>query len=574
MKRIRFLSAFVAASFLLICLVLVYLQIVRFSEYQRLSQANRVRLLPQPASRGLILDRNGNLLAGNAPSYNLLLVPEEMRAESQISLLSEVIAIPEEQIKAQIKSKNIVPFTPLLLKEGISPEEAILLGQLKYDLPGVDVQIIPKRQYPLGDIACHLLGYIGKIDAWRLERFKNYGYKSRDLVGYGGVEETYDYILRPEEGGMQIEVDSRGRLFRILGLKSSRRGANIHLTIDIRVQRIIQEHLQGLTGSIVVLDADNAEVIALASSPTFDPNIFGGQPSASVQALLTDSGAPLFNRAVSASFPAGSVFKVVLAAAGLEHNKIDSKSAIFCPGYAQIAGRRFSCWTSHGQQDLVEALANSCNVFFYNLGLRLGPQLITRFAAKFGFSQRSGIDLSAESAGNLPYSLWERITRKRQWFPGDTANLSIGQGEVLVTPLQVARMMAAVANGGRLIQPTLLKSAIDPARDLELTPPPPKVVNLSLKEENLLLIRQGLAKAVSSPTGTAHPLADVGIPVAGKTGTAQVASAQSHAWFVGYFPVDRPRFVLCVFLEHGGKGHNSCLVARSIIKQMLTEGLL
>jgi penicillin-binding protein 2 len=238
----------------------------------------------------------------------------------------------------------------------------------------------------------------------------------------------------------------------------------------------------------------------------------------------------------------------------------------------QIGDRKFSCWSSHGQENIFGALAHSCNIFFYNLGLRLGPQLITKYAQKFGFGQRTGIDLNGESTGYLPYSLWERIKRQKTWFSGDTANLSIGQGEVLVTPLQVARMMAAVANGGKLIQPMLLESIKDEGKILE--PQPAQIIDLALSEENLRIIREGLARAVSDSQGTAHVLADVGISIAGKTGTAQAGSGRAHGWFAGYFPADKPKFVICVFLEHSGTGLRSCLLAKKIIKRMLAEGLL
>jgi len=421
-------------------------------------------------------------------------------------------------------------------------------------------------------LASHILGYLSQIDAWRLERLKEYGYKIQDLVGYNGIEEIYDYILRPRDGGMQIEVDSKGRLSRILGFKDSQRGKDIALTVDLRLQEIIHNNMKGNTGCAIVLNPINGDVLALASFPDFNPQIFQEDFSAQLNSLLNDPDAPLINRAINSSYPPGSVFKIVVAAAGLERKKIDSQSKFFCSGNIQIGNRQFSCWGTHREENIVDALSHSCNVFFYNLGLRLGPQLINEYALKFGFNQQTGIDLTGESLGFLPYSLWQRIKRHQKWFAGDTANMSIGQGEILVTPLQIARMMAAIANGGKLIKPRLLKSIKDGSLIINSTSG--QAVNLPISKETLQIIRKGLVGAVNEQGGTADILANLGISIAGKTGTAQVANAEAHGWFVGYFPVDKPRFVICVLLEHVGSGYRSCQLTKSIIEQMLAEGLL
>lgn len=573
MKRERFLHRFTVAGFLLLASSLIYLQMIQFSKYQQLSQANRIRILPQSASRGRILDRNGRVLADNSLSYNLLIMPQSTKVlEESICELSRNLSVSRDELETKFKKKNTVSFAPALLCEDISLDEAIAVGQLKYDLPGIIVQAVPKRSYPSGNVSSHLLGYIGQIDAWRLEKLKKYGYKIQDLVGYSGVEEVYDYVLRPIDGGMQIEVDSRGRLSRILGLKDAHKGKDIQLTIDLRIQKIVHSSLEGKTGCAIVIDPFNGEVLALASFPDFNPEIFQGASTDSINRLLNDPDAPLLNRAISGLYSPGSVFKVVVAAAGLEKKKVDSGTVFFCPGNLQIGLRTFSCWNSHGREDIFDALTHSCNVFFYNLGLRIGPQLINKYAKIFGFSQPSGIDLNGESAGNLAYSLWERIKRQRNWFAGDTANLSIGQGEILVTPLQVARMMAAIANGGKLIQPKLLKSIRDGNQSFES--PPTQVIDLQLTDETLRIIRKGLRGAVVDPAGTANVLSNTGISIAGKTGTAQVSSGQAHGWFAGYFPAEKPKFVICVLLEHAGHGYHSCLLAKRIIRQMLAEGLL
>ena len=555
------------------CLTLFYYQVIKFSKYQQLSQTNRIRILPQSASRGCILDRHGNLLAGSTLSHDLLIMPQEAGSPvDRISKLSQLLSIPEARLKSKYKKGYTAPFIPVLLCRDISLSQAVAVGQLKYDLPEVIIQARPKRIYPSGSVASHILGYLSYIDAWRLERLKEYGYKIQDLVGYSGIEEVYDYILRPREGGKQVEVDSKGRLFRVLGYRVPQKGRDIELTIDLRLQKIIHQNLKGHSGCVVVLNPVNGDILALVSYPDFDPQIFQEGTPSLLKSLLNDPDAPLFNRATNGLYPPGSVFKIVVAAAGLEKKKINSNTEFFCSGNMQIGNRLFSCWDWHGEQNLIAALAHSCNIFFYNLGLRLGPQLINEYALKFGLSQPAGIDLTSESTGSLPYSLWQRIKKTHRWYDGDTANISIGQGEITVTPLQITRMIAVLANDGKLIKPRLLKSIKQGNRIINL--PLKQASNVPISKETLRIIREGLFNAVDDSKGTARVLADLKISVAGKTGTAQVQEGRAHGWFAGYFPTDKPKFVICVFLEHVGTGYYCCQLTKRIIQQMLDEGLL
>lgn len=573
MRRLRIFYSLIIAGILFLCLALAYHQVIQFSKYQQLSQVNRIRILPQSASRGCILDRNGNILASNTLSYNLLIMPQDENFSIEhIYKLSQALSISEKKLKSNYNKGYKVPFVPVSLYKEISLAEAVAIGQLKYDFPEIIIQSVPKRKYPLGRVGCHILGYLGQIDTWRLEWLKEYGYKIQDLVGYNGIEEVYDYILRPRDGGRQVEVDSKGRVSRILGFKAASKGKDIQLNIDLRLQEIVHNSLKRHTGCIIVLNPAG-EILALENSPNYNPQVFQDGSPSSINLLLNDSDAPLFNRAINGLYPPGSIFKIVVAAAGLEKKKVDSHSQFFCLGSMQIGDRKFHCWESHREEDIVDALAHSCNVFFYNLGLRLGPQLINEYALQFGLNQQTGIDLSGESTGYLPYSFWQRIKKARRWFAGDTANLSIGQGEILVTPLQIARMMAALANDGKLVKPRLLRSVNESGQFLEV-PPSGQAANLPISKETLEIIRRGLIGAVNKPGGTADVLANLGISIAGKTGSAQVSSGQAHGWFAGYFPVNKPRFVICVFLEHIGSGYYCCLLTKNIIEQMLVEGLL
>ncbi len=570
MTRLQIFHRSIKVVFIFLCLALVYYQIIQSKRYQQLSQANRIRILPQPASRGFILDRNGRLLAGNTLSYNVLITPEGTSFPAdEITRLSSILSIPARQLKSKYNEGYTAPFVPIVLLRGISLSQAVTIGQFKYDLPGVSVQAEPKRIYPLGSLASHVLGYLNKIDAWRLEMLKEYGYKLQDLVGYSGVEEVYDYILHPRDGGMQVEVDNKGRLRRILGFKSPQGGRDIELTIDLEIQKIVYNNLNGHTGCVIILNPFNGDILALEAFPNFNPQVFQENRPSLINSLLNDPDSPLFNRAINGLYPPGSIFKIVVATAGLEKKKIHSQDRFFCRGDMQIGNRKFGCWKMHGWQDIISAIAESCNVFFYNLGLRLGPQSINEYALKLGFNQITGIDLNGESTGFIPYSLWERIKRRQRWFAGDTANMSIGQGEVLVTPIQVARMMAIFANGGILIKPRLLKSIRDGDRIIDF--PSKHGIKLQISKRTLNIIKEGLIAAVNESGGTAEILSDMRVSIAGKTGTAQVANARAHGWFVGYFPVEKPRFVICVFLEHVGSGYYCCRLAKNIIEQMLEK---
>jgi penicillin-binding protein 2 len=411
---------------------------------------------------------------------------------------------------------------------------------------------------------------LGEIDRWRLTKLEDYGYKTKDIVGFGGVEEKYDYYLRDEEGGVSFQVDYRGRLVRTLGFKPPVNGRDIQLTLDIRAQKIAEDAIGGRKGAVIIMNPYTGEVIALASSPGFNPEAFVGKDSALVLKLFNDPASPLVNRAISGLYPAGSIFKLAVAIAALESKKINQHSSFFCQGSLTVGRQNFKCWDTHGQQNIISAIARSCNVFFYKIGLLAGAQAIHDYALKLGFSHPTGFDLPYEKQGFIPSPLLRKINTLKNWFDGDTANLSIGQGEVLVTPLQVARMMAIFANGGYLVTPYITK-AID-GKDLSRYRKRPEKLNL--KPETINIIRRGLKGTVSGQGGTGGVLSSVGITVAGKTGTAQAPPNQSHAWFSGFFPFKEPKFVICVLLENGGPGYNSCLIAKKIIEEMLAQGLI
>jgi penicillin-binding protein 2 len=323
-------------------------------------------------------------------------------------------------------------------------------------------------------------------------------------------------------------------------------------------------------GGVILMDPESGEIIAMASSPDFDPTVFVSQERDAIDNLVTSMDAPMLNRSISGLYPPGSIFKVIVAAAALETGKINLSTSIFCPGEAYVGKQKFACWNTHNQQDIIEAIAHSCNVFFYKTGLLLGPQTIYDYALKFGLSKPTSVDLPYEVEGILPNPLWKKIYQFKNWYDGDTANYAIGQGDLLVTPLQMARMMAVFANSGKLVRPYIVKSV----EGKDISQYQRKIVKLPFKENTIKIIRQGLKSAVAYPKGTGNVLSGLEVSVAGKTGTAQASGGLSHAWFVGFFPFQEPKYVVLTFLEHGGPGYYACVLTRQIIEKMIQEGLI
>jgi penicillin-binding protein 2 len=569
--RLRVITWFVTGVFLFLVFGLLNLEVIHGRAYQELGNKNCIRLIAQDGSRGRIIDRQGRVIAGSRLSYDFMILPQgQEQQEKIISSASRILHKSVKDLNNAFKNNYISSSVPVTIARNISIKEAIALEELKVDLPAIIVQPNPVRHYPHGQLACHALGYVGEIDHWRLTKLADYGYKTKDIVGFGGVEEKYDYYLRQEEGGISFEVDHRGKFVRTLGFKPPLNGKDIQLTLDIKIQKIAEDYLSGRKGCVVIMDPYTGEIIALASSPGFNPTVFAEKNNPAISRLFNNSSSPLMNRAISGAYPPGSVFKMVVAAAALENKKISLHTSFTCRGSTLVGRREFKCWNTHGTQNLLQAIAHSCDIFFYKAGLLAGPQAIHDYALKFGFARNTSFELPYEAPGFIPSPIWRKINRFKNWFDGDTANLSIGQGDVLTTPLQVTRMTAAFANGGYLVRPYIVRT-ID-GRDISAGQRKPEKLNL--KKETVERIREGLEKVVSDAQGTANVLSGLPVSVAGKTGTAQAPPGQSHGWFAGFFPVKNPKYAICVFLERGAAGYVSCVVTKQIIQEMNNQGLL
>ncbi|MBU1726314.1 MAG: penicillin-binding protein 2 [Candidatus Omnitrophica bacterium] len=571
MTRIKITIVAIIILFLFLFAAVFNITVIESRKYRLLSQKNCIRLLPQMGSRGKILDREGNILATSKLSYDFMVLPQ---SQSQLQKIFDeagrVLSVNPKNLRDAYRKGFYASTVPVTIAKNVGPKRAIVLGELKQDYPGVIIQPNPVRDYPNGRTAAHALGYLNEIDRWRLTKLEDYGYKKRDIIGFGGIEEKYDYYLRQEEGGLSIEVDHVGRLVRVLGFKSPRNGKDIQLTLNLKIQKIVDDNLAGRKGCVIIMDPNSGEVLALASGPNFSPLDFSERNNAAINSYFNNRDSPMLNRAISGTYPPGSVFKPVVAAAALEDKKINLNTTFLCKGSTLVGRKQFNCWSVHNEQNLIEALQHSCNVFFYRTGLLIGPQSMHDYALKFGFSRPTGFELPYETSGYIPSPLLRRIHQFRKWYNGDTANLSIGQGDVLVTPLQIARMMAVFANNGYLVTPYIVK-AID-GRDISVYQR--RLMNIGVKKETLNAVKEGLKRVVSQTTGTGNVLSGLPVAVAGKTGTAQASGGNSHAWFAGYFPVKNPKYVVCVFIERGGPGYTSCVVARSIIEAMANQGLI
>jgi len=548
--RLRTLSLIITVLFALLLLAAFYVQVIKAPLYTELAQNNSIRIVPITAPRGDIYDRNSRLLVTSRTSFDCIVIPQEISEKERLfSSLSRIFNISKATLKRRFKGRYISPFTPIVIVEDIAKDKAIEIEEERLILRGVFIRTRPVRNYIYKDACAHLTGYIGEIGRRELDRLDRYGYRMSDLIGKSGIEKEYDNYLRGKDGGRQIEVDNMGRQVRVLGSRSAGKGKDIYLTIDIRLQEYVDEIFETKKGACIVMDAHNGDILSLHSKPAFDPNLFAATDKR-IKNILRDSAYPLLNRAISCTYPPGSVFKIVTASAALRERKLDTGRRFVCSGRHKVGGRVFRCWKEegHGSQNITDAIKNSCNIFFYNAGVLAGPDNIAKCAHKFGFGSPTGIDLPEEASGLVPSKLWKKLKTGKKWYDGETANYAIGQGYLLVTPLQILRMTAAIANKGFLVNPHVVKKI----EDVEVSEEARR--NLGISDKTINIVKAGLKKVVMDDSGTGINARPKKGSAAGKTGTAQTGRQKTHAWFTGFSPADEPKIALVVFLEEGGKG--------------------
>lgn len=556
--RIRQLQIFFVILFILLGAFLYYLQIVKGSTYRELSYRNSIRLLRIDAPRGTIYDRNGKVLADNALSFGVFVVPQEIKdLDVEIKKLAQILDLPESLLRRNYKRNYRAPFAPTEVARNISKRKAILVGELKLDLSGVLVKEVPSRRYTYNEATTHVLGYIGEIDKSELELLRSYGYNAKDPIGKDGIEKIADGFLRGKNGGMQIQVDNRGHQAGVISKKQAEKGGDVFLTIDGELQSFLWKMMKDKKGAAVFMDPNSGEILSLVSSPSYDP-------TDSLAKVLNDRDRPLLNRAIMGQYPPGSLFKIIVALAALETDKTRPDKIFTCRGKFKVGRGLFNCWNrdGHGPMNLHRAIIESCNIYFYNIGILLGVKNISEYARKFGFGRKTGIELLGELEGLVPDKGWKRIKRNDSWYTGDTANLSIGQGYLLATPLQVVRAIACVANKGELLQPYILDKIGEKNFGVK------RSKKLRIKERNLNLVRDAMLGVVEHENGTGGRAWSSKVSICGKTGTSQAGSGQkTHAWFAGFSPTKNPEVAFVIFLEHGGSGGDmSALIARKAIE--------
>lgn len=581
-RRVAGLHGVAQLGLMVIAVTYFYVQVAEGGHYRSLADNNRIRRLSIEAPRGLIRDRHGTPLAENVPSYSLFIDRSRVDdLDRSVDFAASVLGVPSGDLSTLLDSYRSVPaFQPVRLAERLSLAEVTHFGVENLEFPEFEIVVEHQRLYRHAHRTAHLLGYLGEVSQEDLEE-PDRDYRPGDLVGKKGIEGRYEDVLRGDRGEQIVVVDHRGRLVEELERVPAKKGRDLVLTLDLDLQQAAARELEGKVGAVVALDPRDGEVRALVSTPAFDPNRFARRLKPDEwRQMLQNPNHPLQNRTLQNTYPPGSVFKIVMALAGLEEGLIDpQKTSAYCPGYSKIYGNRYRCWRAggHGRIHLRGSLKHSCNVFYHQLGQKIDIDTIARWAGRFGLGEPTGIDLDGERQGLIPSSGWSLEARGSRWFPGETISVATGQGPILVTPIQIARLMAAVANGGVLVRPQLVRGTG--------TAPAPRT--LGIDPQNLDLVREALWSVVNEEEGTGRAAALAGHAVAGKTGTAQVVTQEvrthneelppelrDHAWFASFAPFEDPRLVVVVFVEHGGAGSRAAApIAKTIYKEFFDREL-
>ena len=581
---------FMLMAFAALILRLWFLQVVSGPDYRIQSENNRIHLQDIPPFRGMIFDRKGELLVDNRPSFNMYIIPEDIQdSKKLLKSLQRLVGLDPEQVREKLGGvSRKYPFKPILIKRNLSRDELAVIETHLFNLAGVKIQVRPQRHYIFQKLASHLIGYLGEVSDNELKSEKYPDNRPGDFIGKYGVEGRWQHLLNGQRGGEQVEVDAAGRKLRVISRKPPKPGSNIYLTLDKELQTLAEKGLKGKKGAIVAMNPNNGEIYALVSHPAFDPNLFiGGIERTEWRRLVSGKDYPLQNRAISGQYPPGSVFKIVVALAGLEEGVIDPDEEIFCNGGYSFGNRIYRCWkkSGHGRVSFQKALVQSCDVYFYKTGRRLGVDKIAHYAKKLGLGKRTNFDIGNEKGGLIPTRAWKLKRWKVPWQAGETISISIGQSFVLVTPIQMAGLISAVFNGGHLYQPKIIK-AVGKGEGRTHLFKPTLMGGIEAKSEHFEMIKQALIGVVHEPRGTGSRARVRKTWVAGKTGTAQVVNLEAeksmkgeggvpvqfrdHAWFVAIAPADNPQLALAILVENGGHGGSaSAPIAKEMIKAYL-----
>jgi penicillin-binding protein 2 len=573
-KRLNDLFIFIIIFFVILLVNLWYLQVIKGQDYEQRAINNCIRSLVEEAPRGEIYDRNGKLLITNRPAVNFSVIPAEIEDYHSLSYeLSSIIPLEESYIIEKFEQLKERPFQAQTIKRDIEKEQIVAIEEQKYKFKGTLLTVQPERKYLYQELAAHVLGYVNEISE---EELKTSGYSHMlggDIVGKSGIEKYYDNYLRGEKGNKEVEVDALGREVLTLNSREPVAGNDIHLTIDSDLQQYIQNIMLEKKGAVIASDPNTGEILAMVSQPSFDPNLFTKQITTEQWELIVQSKENILcNRSIQGIYPPGSVFKIITAIAALEEGIVDLNDRVYCPGYYKLGDLTFKCWkeTGHGNQTFLEAISNSCNVFFYTMGQKLGIDKLNHYAMMFGLGEKTGIDLPGELKGLVPSQEWKRNTFNQVWYPGDTVNLSIGQGYLLTTPFQIHNMLCIIANEGVVYRPFNVEKIVSQSGELLRKYESEIIREVNVSPETFRVVKEGMKKVIEEGTGRNARIEEVA--VAGKTGTAQNPQGENHAWFVGFAPFQNPEICVTVFIEHGGDGSQSAApIAGNIIQSYLRK---
>jgi penicillin-binding protein 2 len=580
-RRVVAIAVLVAAAFLVIIGQLWYLQVLEGGHFREASDKNRIRVRPVAAPRGILFDRNGLPLVDNRPAFTLSLIPRELdrdveRRDAVLGRVASLLGLPFGDLLDAVARVPADSIVPVRVRRGLTLEDVAKIEEWKLELPGVIVEVEPQRAYPTSRFAAHLLGYVREATEEQLRQGR---YRRGDMVGQTGLERLLDEFLRGQDGGESIEVDAQGRSIRLIEQTEPQPGAQVVTTIDRRVQEAAERAMDGHAGAVVVMDPRNGDVRALVSTPAFEIDRFTGTIDREAWLrVIKDPEHPLLNRTIQSQYAPGSVFKVIVAAAGLQEGTLTPMDRVHCNGEFHLGGWTFKDWKEggHGSVDTLRAMNQSCNIFFYQAGLRIGGAAIARYARAFGLGQTTGIAFPGERAGLIPQPK-ARGRKAPTWHAGETINMSIGQGAVLVTPMQIARFMAAVANGGVLWKPRLVQRVERVGQTVAWSDPGQVMGHVELSPMVWAFLRHSLWSVVNEG-GTGAAARIPGLDIAGKTGTAQIIAksradkGQDHAWFAAFAPAHDPEMVVVVLEERGGKGGQvAAPIARKIFSAIFFE---
>lgn len=541
---------------------LAYLQLIQGERNRELADENRIRLIPRQPERGRILDRKGRTLAGNRLSYAVFLWPIANREEEWrpiLPRLAQILNIPLEEIQERLEQAGFNSPVRIRIARGLSPAQVTALAEFSQQLKGVQVEAEAVRNYPQGDLAAHVLGYTGEMSDEDLKARQGEGYRLGDVIGQMGVEAAFEPQLRGEWGGQQVEVDGMGRVLRVLEEKPTQAGDDVQLTLDLDLQRATEAILGDRKGAIVAMNPNNGEILAMVSRPAFDPNLFSTYITDAQWQQLQSLDFPFVNRALQ-GYPPASTFKIVTTTAAIESGSFPPETVLGTYPYIEVGGIQFWDWNraGFGPLDFRGAMAWSSDTFFYQTAMQMGEQSLIQWTRRYGFGQKTGIEIAQEeAAGLVPDEAWKKKELEELWYVGDTVNMSIGQGYLQASPLQVAGMFAVAANGGYRVQPHLLMGNQEAREWRE---------SLNISPTTLQILQEGLREVVTMGTGQALNVSNLP-SVSGKSGTAEDPPRLSHAWFGAYAPSDKPEIVVVAFAENSGGGGGK--VTAPMVRQVL-----